>query len=736
MKIRIRKKKVPFLNEALTGLHLPDIINTKIMEEVTINAKAQEVYGKIIRDTLFRWRGRWFQNKMFHIMMARRTMAGDSEYILDGVNESIFNQFIKNNIEKAGLTAKDDEYGMNWEKWVSRLNPDNPDIQIGADADWAIMVGDTEASFPEGWEDEMSPTRARLYRRRVERDVKRFEGYVPNGRKALHAAQKEYVQFRNELKDVAAGLFEKLKVQGGNRRFVQVNRDLWVDIRRALKSTRKKFKKWGFQQIYEDEIVPAVDSLYLMIWKYAAEKEDMVKIAAYLNRSPRNHAGVEKAMNKAIDNGDDILTHVVKFLATGEMEKSLKTSCEDVAAEKGSDNMFWTDGTPCVIKKYDDGHFWFNRASRNCEAFGTEGRNCGSGAYLLIDLQKMGDTRTWHIGLDYDPNSNILHQVLSKGNVFPVEKYWPYIKDFVEKFGVKDIEVDAFTHSQDSSPSQIAKFMTFVMGEDHERGKEDEALKEIISKIDNGEYNFGIVDSMAERFRKVGKVEVWGALRDSEGIHFDVAFDSKWQSDFPIKPKEWREKYAHDRGFLERTMSEKATNLIEEWWNQHHHRFFFNMYSHLGPLAIGVKPTLAFSMKIDMHEKFWREEFPERASDTGFIRGTELEMAHKAFTNNGGMMNGIYYPIKNEDNMNRYIQKMRSSIFPRQERRKFLSHFDEEMEKEWADALKEVERQAAVLRGDTDLAEVWKKNANIKPKKKINVHEAAAKNNWYRKRQK
>ena len=96
------------------------------------------------------------------------------------------------------------------------------------------------------------------------------------------------------MKDIASGLFEKLKVQGGNRRDVQVNRDLWVDIRRALRSTRRRFKKWGFQEIYEEEIIPAVDSLYLMIWDYASGREGSEKIAKYLNGSSRNYAAIEK----------------------------------------------------------------------------------------------------------------------------------------------------------------------------------------------------------------------------------------------------------------------------------------------------------------------------------------------------------------------------------------------------------------------------------------------------------
>jgi len=43
------------LNEALEGLSLPDIINTKVLEDITINSKAQETVGRFMRDWLLNW---------------------------------------------------------------------------------------------------------------------------------------------------------------------------------------------------------------------------------------------------------------------------------------------------------------------------------------------------------------------------------------------------------------------------------------------------------------------------------------------------------------------------------------------------------------------------------------------------------------------------------------------------------------------------------------------------------
>ena len=53
--IKIKLKKPQMINEALAGLQLPGIINTKIMEDVTINANAQETFGRFIRDWAWNW---------------------------------------------------------------------------------------------------------------------------------------------------------------------------------------------------------------------------------------------------------------------------------------------------------------------------------------------------------------------------------------------------------------------------------------------------------------------------------------------------------------------------------------------------------------------------------------------------------------------------------------------------------------------------------------------------------
>jgi hypothetical protein len=131
-------------------------------------------------------------------------------------------------------------------------------------------------------------------------------------------------------------------------------------------------------------------------------------------------------------------------------------------------------GKPCIIKNYDDGYFWFSRGGRSCEIFGEEGRNCGGGEFTLIDLQrkiKRGDQskRSWFIGLDYDVDDGVLHQILGFGNSFPMEKYWSYIRDFIETFDVKDIDSKALGYSKVSED----KIVEFIMAVGNDSVKEN-----------------------------------------------------------------------------------------------------------------------------------------------------------------------------------------------------------------------------------------------------------------------
>ena len=159
----------------------------------------------------------------------------------------------------------------------------------------------------------------------------------------------------------------------------------------------------------------------------------------------------------------DSLDAISNFLKRAKYREAYDTMCADVG-----EGEIAPEGKPCIIKKYDDGFFWFSRGGASCEIFGEEGRNCGGGQFTLIDLQrkiKRGDQskRSWFIGLDYEAGFGILHQILGFGNSFPMEKYWPYIKDFIDNYDVVDIDPKVFDYLAQNSKVSEEEIMKFIM---------------------------------------------------------------------------------------------------------------------------------------------------------------------------------------------------------------------------------------------------------------------------------
>lgn len=192
------------LDEALGGLHLPEIINTKIMEHVTINGKAQEVYGKIIRDTVLRWRGSWMNSTLADTIEGKKP---------EGFNHIIFQNFIKQEMDFMGVSPK----GR---------------IKTGK---WKLTARLIHISHEMGLSDER-------VKQRIAKWMERMDELIPGGADLTEVALNKYEKFSSERKEMAIQLWNKLRssTQGGGRFDVERMRQTWIDIRRAFKSLRKK----------------------------------------------------------------------------------------------------------------------------------------------------------------------------------------------------------------------------------------------------------------------------------------------------------------------------------------------------------------------------------------------------------------------------------------------------------------------------------------------------------------
>ena len=419
------------LNEGLEGFSLPPLLNTTILEAVTINAKAQEVFGRFVRD----WLLNWGSNNLTEL----------TKYINFGVDDTkmyfrhIFLRFYKNNGgDPKELISKKDYYAFTPRAWSDRLGDIN-------------MTG-------------LIPKKMDQWRRRFTMDLDPGKGNTID-REIYEKTMDQFIDLRGYMQDQARLWYgivgntdpiSSIDSKGNNYS------SKWSKMRKVLKSVRKYLSKRDMPDMIYDEIERRYNQFLLRSYQIMYRNRTVNKLVEYLNEDGNNWVDIEKILKdpgKYRDSWDGI----GDFLKKSKYRLAYDTMCTDL-----SDGELAPKGKPCIIKKYNDGFFWFSRGGRSCEIFGEEGRNCGGGQYTLIDLQRKitrGDQskRSWFIGLDFDVDGGILYQILGFGNSFPMEKYWPYIKDFIDTYNVQDIDQEVFNYLAQNSKVSKEEIMNFIM---------------------------------------------------------------------------------------------------------------------------------------------------------------------------------------------------------------------------------------------------------------------------------
>jgi hypothetical protein len=424
IKIRINETTKPMMiNEALQGLQLPDILNTKVLESVTINPKAQETFGRFVRDWMLNW-GMW---SLSAVAKTINFNTNDSKKFLRPV---FFRLYRAGGGNPNDLMARKDYYGFTTKAWDERLE--------------SIDLSNIKKTAK--WKDSLI--------------------------KALGPGQGNDVDHWILDKTIDDFIDMKKFMQQQAMRFYTITNSgleinfshMWPKMRKVLKSIRRYFAKRDIPMVYdavEHEYNIKLLNSYLIMYR----NRTVVKLIKYLNENEKNWVDIEKILKEPGMLEGDSWDAIGDFLEKAKYRRAYDKMCSSVG-----DGEIAPTGVPCIIKKYDDGFFWFSRGRQSCSLFGEEGRNCGNGDFTLIDLQNKvtrgnQSKRSWHIGLDYDVDDRILHQVLGWGNSFPTRKYIPYIKDFIETYDVSDIHPTVFEFLQgkdDVTQEQIYEFVFAV----------------------------------------------------------------------------------------------------------------------------------------------------------------------------------------------------------------------------------------------------------------------------------
>ena len=489
IKITLTESRTPaMLNEGLEGLSLPDILNTKVMEDITINPKAQEAYGRFVRDWLLNWGAGSMIEVVKHINFG---MAETKKFF----RPIFYRLYERNGGDKSDLISRKDYYAFTTRAWDDRLGEIN-------------MTG-------------LMPKKLDQWRKRFTMDIDPGKGNNID-REIFDKTMDDFIDLRGYMQDQGRLFFgavsnadpaPSIDSKGNNYSAA------WPKLRKILKSVRKYLAKRDIpEQVYE-VINQKYNEMLLRSFNIMSRNRTVGKLRKFMNEDGKNWVDIEKLLK---DPGGfrDSWDAIGDFLKRAKYREAYNTMCADL---DDSDEIA-PKGKPCIIKNYDDGYFWFSRGGRSCEIFGEEGRNCGGGDFTLIDLQrkiKRGDQtkRSWFIGLDYDVDDSVLHQILGFGNSFPMEKYWPYIRDFIATFDVKDVDPTVFEFlAQNSKVSQdeIIKFIMAV-GNDSVKekwteraGKDKEARDDILDDI------------MARQL-----AEVRNRLQKNLALKFPVEIDDK-----------------------------------------------------------------------------------------------------------------------------------------------------------------------------------------------------------------
>tara|TARA_R110002072_G_scaffold19956_1_gene73392 strand:+ start:1918 stop:3462 length:1545 start_codon:yes stop_codon:yes gene_type:complete len=494
IKIKLNESRTPaMLNEALEGLSLPAILNTKVMESVSINPKAQEVYGRFIRD----WLMNWGWNNMTEV----------SKYIGFGIYDTkkyfrhIFVRFYKNNGgNPKELFAKKDYYAFTPKAWDDRLADINMTGLIPKKLDqW-------RADFTKALEPGQGNT--------IDREI-------------FDKTMDQFIDLRLYMQDqlrlwygIVSNREPTPSIDSKGNNFS----DRWSKMRKVLKSVRKYLVKRDVpEQVYE-EINRIYNEMLLRSFNIMYRSRTVGKLRKFMNADGKNWVDIEKLLK---DPGGfrDSIDAIGDFLKRAKYRDAYNTMCADVA---DSDEIA-PKGKPCIIKNYDDGYFWFSRGGASCEIFGEEGRNCGGGNYTLIDLQrkiKRGDQtkRSWFIGLDYDVERGILYQILGFGNSFPMEKYWSYIRDFIATFDVKDIDAEVFNYLAQNSKVSQKEIVEFIMAVGNDSVKEN-WNKRIEFDKDKDDPTFDAEGNLVDDIMAHAMQEVRKKLQKNLALKFPMEID-------------------------------------------------------------------------------------------------------------------------------------------------------------------------------------------------------------------
>ena len=345
--------------------------------------------------------------------------------------------------------------------------------------------------------------------------------------------------------------------------------EILVVLGQQYKSYLKTMKKWFKRNPEFIDVQPRLMEIVRRQWNRWQSRlishahNNFRKIAAHLHEDDSNYQEINALIKKYPSRNEvdpftrDIIQknslYHINELIDNELLKKQLDMCPKGWTEVFDGNKDG-DGAPCILHKYDDGFFWWNRKASSCDIAGEEMANCGASNYddstLLIlkefvqnDSMNVRDKTKGRVMVEYNPGykGSEFVQILGFANSFPEEKYWEKIRDLYENLRVGKVSDSAFQYLRSrgkATQDDIDRFFAYMKGADiGEAPPQYNNFEEFLEAVKGGETSLSTEDEFGgsiymnfrmkhETVNDYHPIEVGGAIEKT----FNVGADSEYPS--------------------------------------------------------------------------------------------------------------------------------------------------------------------------------------------------------------
>jgi len=305
------------------------------------------------------------------------------------------------------------------------------------------------------------------------------------------------VQFENILREGENWTTEKAK----RTRFIlqSINRTIKDDAlgkwRKAFEKAVKGLSKLGLNSKTVEFVQEVLDSAIEQAWKQFQSRFN--DVFTFLNMHP--------------DNIRILREHSTMIGADNKAE-------EEIAEQESPDQVYHT---------FDDGSYWYDLETSNCDLEGTRMGHCGAAQSggTLYSLRKpegkRGKSKSY-VTIEFDGET--ISQMKGRGNSAPPEATWSHIEWFIDNMGVTEVTEQG---EYSDSPEDFEEMNHFLESRTNAnfQGSRENRMEEIAGDLNGIDYEYSGMDYC----------QVWWEWMDSyddgNEIYVDMGAECKLEID-------------------------------------------------------------------------------------------------------------------------------------------------------------------------------------------------------------